>query len=324
MLQDQQGREFRYLRLSVTDICNFRCNYCLPDGNQDCHSLESHLSLEEISSLVATFARLGTQKIRITGGEPSIRRDLTDIIRICKQTPGIQSVALTTNGYKLPKFVQSWVDAGLDRLNISVDSLDPRMFQSITGHDRLEEILQGIDLALQSGLEKVKINSVLMREYNLGEFSQLVHWVKNKSVTLRFIELMQTGDNEKFFRRNHVSGEELKQFLLQDNWIPVARSKTAGPAIEYMHPDFAGRIGLIMPYSKDFCKSCNRLRVSSQGKLHLCLFGEEGFSLRHWCRPEAQELLQQKIYEFVTLKKDSHFLHAGKTGATRHLAMLGG
>ncbi|MEC8444572.1 MAG: radical SAM protein, partial [Pseudomonadota bacterium] len=159
-LQDAFGRRLTYLRLSITDVCNFRCNYCLPDGYQ-CNDDSSPLDLDEIARIAHIFARLGTRKIRITGGEPSVRRDLVEIIRILKQTPGIEQVAITTNGWKLPQFLPQWLEAGLDSLNVSIDSLDPRQFQAITGHDRLNDLLTGIEQAQQVGFERIKVNAVL-------------------------------------------------------------------------------------------------------------------------------------------------------------------
>ncbi len=325
MLQDPYGRKFYYLRLSVTDICNFKCNYCLPDGYkkpEGCGERPSDLALSEIKSIAQAFAELGTQKIRITGGEPSVRKDLPSIIEACKSTSGIRSVGITTNGYKLPQNIESWIDAGLDRMNVSIDSLDPRMFHTITGHDRLQEVLSGIDKAQALGLQKIKINSVLMRQYNFQELSQYLDWLKDRNVTLRFIELMQTGDNGQFFKDNHVPGDSIKQQLLNDGWQPVIRGIDAGPAQEFYHTDYAGRIGLIMPYSKNFCDSCNRLRVSSQGKLHLCLFGEQGLDLRDVMNDQND--LVARIQQYVSMKKATHFLHQGQTGSTKHLAMLGG
>jgi cyclic pyranopterin phosphate synthase len=326
MLQDEFGRRFYYLRLSVTDVCNFKCNYCLPDGYQkpSKHACASPLTLFEIQQIAQAFAHLGTQKIRITGGEPSIRNDLPQIIETCKSTTGIRSVGITTNGYKLPQYIKSWIDAGLDRINVSIDSLDPRMFHTITGHNRLDEVLKGLFKAAELGLPSIKINAVLMQQYNVTEFSNYLNWIKDKPFTLRFIELMQTVDNVEFFKNNHVAGESIRQQLIEQGWTRVIRSQTAGPAQEFQHPDYLGRIGLIMPYSQDFCKTCNRLRVSSQGKLHLCLFGEEGLPMREFCGINKVDVLKQKIIEYVAQKKVSHFLHQGNSGSTRHLAMLGG
>lgn len=322
VLEDKYGRRFQYLRLSITDVCNFRCQYCLPDGYQ-CDSDRDFLSVGEVRNIAKAFAQLGTSKIRITGGEPSLRKDLPEILRVCADTPGIEELAITTNGYKLPEQIQQWVDAGLTQLNVSIDSLDPRMFESITGHDKLEHILKGVDTALALGV-KVKINAVLMRQYNGSELSRFLRWVKGMPVSLRFIELMQTGDNEAFFRDNHVSGLPIKETLIEQGWSQVIRTKTAGPAQEFMHPDYQGRVGLIMPYSNDFCATCNRLRVSATGKLHLCLFAEQGLELRPLTQNANVEPLQQRLRQLLGDKDASHWLQQGYTGATKHLAMLGG
>ncbi|TPH17831.1 GTP 3',8-cyclase MoaA [Litorilituus lipolyticus] len=323
MLTDNYGRRFSYLRLSITDVCNFRCNYCLPDG-YECNQPRDFLSLDEIKRITHGFAQLGTEKIRITGGEPALRKDLPEIISICKNTQGIKKVALTSNGFKLPEHLPQWLDAGIDAINISIDSLDPRQFLAITGHDKLATILKGIDMALADGSTDIKVNTVLMRQYSGKDIQSYLDWLKDTPVTLRFIELMQTGDNQEFFNAQHVQGSRIKQNLILDGWLPVIQNKSAGPAQEFYHPDYQGKIGLIMPYSKDFCNSCNRLRVSSSGKLHLCLFGEEGLSLREQLQSDDLAPLQAKILSLLTDKKATHFLHEKLTGATKHLAMLGG
>ncbi len=323
MLSDNFGRRFTYLRLSITDVCNFSCTYCLPDGYQ-CEQPRDFLSLAEIKRLTKAFAALGTEKIRITGGEPSLRKDLPDIINLCKHTPGIKKVAITSNGFKLPQHIPQWLDAGLDAINISIDSLDPRQFKAITGHDKLNTILKGIDMGLADGRANLKVNTVLMREHSGKDIQSYLDWIKDTPITLRFIELMQTGDNKAFFDAQHVQGSRIKQNLILDGWLPVIQHKSAGPAQEFYHPDYQGKIGLIMPYSKDFCHTCNRLRVSSSGKLHLCLFGEQGLSLREQLQDDDITPLKTKIVALLADKKASHYLHEKLTGATKHLAMLGG
>ncbi|MEW6981449.1 GTP 3',8-cyclase MoaA [Colwelliaceae bacterium 6471] len=323
MLTDNFGRRFYYLRLSITDVCNFRCNYCLPDGYQ-CDQPRDFLTLPEIARLAKGFAQLGTEKIRITGGEPSLRKDLPEIIATCKQTAGIKKVAITSNGYKLPEHIPSWLDAGIDAINISIDSLDPRQFKAITGHDKLNHILKGVDMALADGRPEIKINTVLMREYNGYDMQSYLHWIKDTPITLRFIELMQTGDNQAFFSAQHVSGSRIKQQLILDGWQPTLREKSAGPAQEFYHADYQGKIGLIMPYSNDFCNTCNRLRVSSLGNLHLCLFGEQGFSLKEYLQQDDLAPLKEQVIALLADKKATHFLHDKMTGGTKHLAMLGG
>jgi cyclic pyranopterin phosphate synthase len=322
-LQDTFGRKFKYLRLSITEICNFRCNYCLPDGNS-CDTPTGGLSLKEIDTLVKAFAQLGTTKIRITGGEPALRKDLNDIIRLCKQTDGIETVALTTNAFRLNKDAQLYKDAGLDALNVSADSLDPRMFAAITGKNKLEDILQGVDSAIAAGIKTIKFNSVILKQFNYQGLQSFFDYLKDHAVTWRFIELMQTGNNTKFFSENHVAGEGIKNLLLQQGWERIIRAKDAGPAQEFTHSDYAGNIGLIMPYSKDFCDTCNRLRVSAQGKLHLCLFAEEGQSILPYLESGDVAATVEAIAGHVKTKKATHGLHEGLTGATTQLSMLGG
>nr|WP_297348429.1 GTP 3',8-cyclase MoaA [uncultured Glaciecola sp.] len=322
MLEDKFGRRFHYLRLSITDVCNFSCEYCLPNGYQ-CDTPRDFLKLDEIRKIAKAFANLGTSKIRITGGEPSLRKDLPQIIEACASTPGIEQVAITCNGYKLPEQIKSWVDAGLTSLNVSIDSLDPRMFAAITGHDKLQTIMQGIDIALELGI-KVKVNAVLMRHFNRNELDSFLNWIKDTPVTLRFIELMQTGDNKLFFDQNHTSGLPIKERLLDNGWQQITQDKAAGPAQEFTHSDYKGNIGLIMPYSKDFCATCNRLRISAVGKLHLCLFSEHGLDVRQFLLDNTEQRLQEELVSLLADKKSTHFLHDGYTGATKHLAMLGG
>ncbi|WP_448548845.1 GTP 3',8-cyclase MoaA [Thalassotalea fusca] len=323
MLTDNFGRRFYYLRLSITDVCNFKCNYCLPDGYQ-CTNDREFLSLDEIKCLASSFAGLGTEKIRITGGEPSLRKDLPEIISACKQTTGIKTVALTSNGYKLPYHLPHWIDAGLDALNISIDSLDARQFHAITGQDKLATIMKGIDLALRNDFTRIKVNTVLLKQHNSNQIDQFIDWIKDTPITLRFIELMETGDNAIFFDQQHVSGQSIKAKLLNEGWLPCIRDRASGPAQEFYHPNYAGKIGLIMPYDKNFCQTCNRLRVSSLGKLHLCLFSENGISLKEALASNDPLQVQAAITELMSNKKATHFLQQRMTGATSNLSMLGG
>lgn len=323
MLTDDFGRRFYYLRLSITDVCNFRCEYCLPDGYQ-CDTDRQFLSLPEIKRTVNAFSLMGTEKVRITGGEPSLRKDLPEIIECVSQTPKIKTVALTTNGFKLTSQYQQWLGAGLTALNISMDSLIPEQFNLITGSNKLGEILKGIDLCLADGRAKVKVNAVLLKQYHKKQLDYFFDWVKETPVSVRFIELMETGDNKAYFEKQHVSGTTIQNQLFERGWVPVIRDKSAGPAIEYCHPEYQGSIGLIMPYSKDFCSSCNRLRISSLGKLHLCLFAEHGLPLREYLQQDDPQKLVQAVSTLIHDKKATHFLHDRLTGATSHLSMLGG
>ncbi len=323
-IADRFGRRFPYLRLSVTDICNFSCTYCLPDGYRK-SGCESFLARDEIRRLVAAFAGLGVWKIRLTGGEPTIRPDFLDIARDVAASAGVRKLAFTTNGYKLPERAQSYFDAGLRAINISIDSLRAKTFADITGHDRLGEILEGMDECLRIGFSAVKINTVLLKNRNDAEIDDFIDFVADKPISVRFIELMRTGDNAGCFTAHHLPGAHVVQRLMERGWTEKPRAEGAGPAQEFTHPSSLGTIGLIAPYSKDFCATCNRLRVSAKGNLHLCLFGEGGYALRPLLKTDGQMAeLQDKIMALMNFKTSAHFLHEGKTGATPHLASLGG
>ncbi|GLS84982.1 GTP 3',8-cyclase MoaA [Paraferrimonas haliotis] len=323
-LQDGFGRRFHYLRLSITDVCNFRCSYCLPDGYRP-EGKSKFLSFDELQRVMTAFASLGTEKIRITGGEPTMRRDFLDIVKAAAATPGIKTVATTTNGYRLSQNAQQWRDAGLTQINISVDSLDPRQFYQITGENKLDSIIQGIDAALAAGFERIKLNAVLLKDLNHDQLPHFINWIKRRPIDIRFIELMETGLGKSYFEKHHISGDVLKQQLLELGWTLDPREKTAGPADNYSHPEYQGRIGLIMPYSDDFCATCNRLRVSAKGQLHLCLFTEHGIDLRDLLQDDLQQpQLIQRLENALQTKKATHDLHSGVTGVRQHLASIGG
>ncbi|WP_100754060.1 GTP 3',8-cyclase MoaA [Vibrio salilacus] len=324
--EDRFNRKFYYLRLSVTDVCNFKCTYCLPDGYRPSgQKNSSFLSLPEIKRVVSAFADCGTSKVRITGGEPSLRKDFNDIIHTVASTSGIDKVATTTNGYRMAKQVADWKQAGLTHINVSVDSLDPRMFQQITGENKFTQVMDGIERAFEVGYQQVKVNVVLMKDLNADELPAFLAWIKERPIQLRFIELMQTGEMDTFFQRHHVSGVAIRNQLIANGWLLKARANNDGPAQVFIHPDYQGEIGLIMPYEKDFCASCNRLRVSAIGKLHLCLFGDHGVELRDLLADDAQHYsLIDRIQAQLQTKSVSHFLHDGNSGMTPHLASIGG
>ncbi len=323
-LSDRFGRNFPYLRLSITDICNFSCDYCLPDGYKKCNKI-SPLSLNEIRRLIDVFTKLGVNKVRLSGGEPTLRKDFIAIVKMIANNPAIKTLALTTNGYKLAQNAEKWRRAGITNINISIDSLNEQRFFAITGHNRLKEVLLGVEKAIKAGFNRVKINVVLLQNINDGEFTDFLALAKEKPVTIRFIELMQTGENLAYFKKFHISSREIKEQLIATNWIIKKRPFNAGPAQEFIHADYKGSIGIIAPYGKDFCKSCNRLRVSAKGDLHLCLFGKKGIALRHLLQDDEQkEQLSKLICSQLAFKCSSHFLAFGDSGITPHLASIGG
>ena len=324
-LADPHGRRFDYLRLSLTDVCNFRCSYCLPDGYRKAHGAPGNLSVAEITRLVRGFAALGLWKIRLTGGEPTLRPEFDAIARAVSGVPGIRRLAMTTNGYRLAERAHAYFDAGLRAINISVDSLKSELFHTITGHDRLGEILDGVAACRDAGFERIKINTVLMKGINDSELDDFIDFVAERDLALRFIEVMRTNDNAAFFDARHLAGQSVIDRLEQRGWSRRARSLGDGPAVEYAHPDAKGRIGIIAPYAKDFCSTCNRLRVSASGKLHLCLFGDGGIDLRDLLqRDDQQAELIHRITLLVGTKAASHDLANGNSGATPHLASIGG
>lgn len=322
-LQDRFGRRFSYLRLSVTEVCNFRCQYCLPDGFQG--NKRGFLSVDEIRRLVRAFAELGTYKVRLTGGEPTVRRDFDAILAAVAETVGIRRVAMTSNAYRLAKNAARWKKAGLSAVNISLDALEADSFLNITGDRRFDAVMAGIDAALTAGFESVKINTVLLRDLNDEQLPAFFDFVRERPITVRFIELMQTGDNQAYFGRHHVPGSFIRDLLAAKGWQAIQRDEAAGPAVEYAHPEHAGRIGLIAPYAKHFCDGCNRLRVTARGALKLCLFGNGSADLRPLLSHDDQTgALKSHIMSALFEKPPTHLLHQGQVGDTPHLASTGG
>ena len=328
ILKDSFGRIFPYIRLSITDVCNFKCGYCLPNGYQvDKSDNRKFLHLDEIKRLSKVFSKLGVQKIRLTGGEPTVRKDFFEIIKILKNEAEIKKVVITTNGYHLDEKAKMLVDSGLNGINISIDSLDRNTFKTITGHDRLSEILRGIQNLQNLNFDNIKINAVLLKNINTSEkdFDTWANFIKKNEVVFRYIELMRTGENLDYFNKYHVSSKIFQEYLDKNNWIYQTFGKDAGPSLNYINPDYKGKFGIIAPYSKDFCKTCNRLRITSRGDLRLCLFGNTGISIRHLLQKDDQiHELQDLILGQMKFKKESHYLELGETGLTKNLSTTGG
>jgi cyclic pyranopterin phosphate synthase len=323
-LRDACGRDLHYLRLSVTDRCNFRCVYCLPHGCPRGDG-ERPLTLAEIERLVQGFAGLGFWKVRLTGGEPTLRPDVVEVVRRVALTPGIRRVGLTTNGHRLASLAPRLRDAGLASLNVSVDSLDAARFREITGTDRLDAVVRGVEAALAAGIPSVKVNAVLLRGMGDGELNRFFDWTEKVPLTVRFIELMQTAENGVLFGQARLPASAVAEELGRLGWTRLPRDEGDGPAANYAHPAHAGRVGLISAYEKGFCEACNRLRVSSVGDLKLCLFGDGEVPLRPLLRGAGQrEALMALVEAAVTAKPAHHDLAAGRCGSTANLAMTGG
>lgn len=326
-LKDNFGRSFPYFRISITDVCNFKCGYCLPNGYQKSENKKEFLSLEEIKRIGKALSELGVCKIRLTGGEPTVRKDFVEIIENLKSLPGINKVVFTTNGYNLKNIAKSVVNAKIDGINVSIDSLDREKFKFITGKDKLEDILIGLKALQELNFKNIKVNAVLLKGVNDSEqdFDSWQQFIESNNVDFRYIELMQTGDNLDYFKKYHVSANVFRDYLLKKEWIHQTAGFDSGPSKNYIHKDFRGKFGIIAPYSKDFCKSCNRLRITAQGDLRLCLFGDTGISLRALLQNDEQiPQLKDLINAQLNFKKESHYLELGNTGITPHLASIGG
>lgn len=322
-LVDGHGRSFHYLRLSVEDACDYRCKYCLPHGYHK-EEPEPPLSLDEIRRLVAAFAGMGFWKVRLTGGEPTVRRDIVEIARAVSRTPGVRRVALSTNGSRLSALALDLRDAGVKAVNVSVDSLDRARFSEVTGRDDLPKVLAGVERALSLGMT-AKLNAVLMKGVNDGEFGDFVAYAKERPVEVRFIELMPVADNMEFFAAKHLKASSLVDWLTSEGWTEAPRAEADGPARRFTKPGFRGAVGVIAPYAKDFCATCNRLRITSRGRLRLCLFAEGEHSLRsHLKDDDGITSLQASVRSLLGLKEVSHYLPEGKLGDTRHFAAIGG
>ena len=327
ILKDSFGRKFPYIRLSISDVCNFKCGYCLPDGYKiDKSDNRTFINIEEIRRLARALSELGVSKIRLTGGEPTVRKDFFEIVKIIKENSGIKKTVITTNGYRLDKIANDIKNSGLDGINISIDSLNAETFKKITGHDRLEEILKGIKNLQKLNFKNIKINAVLLKGVNDSEkdFNDWAKFVKNNEIDFRYIELMQTGDNFDYFNNYHVPAKKFTDYLNNNNWVIQTFGKDSGPSKNYLNPKFKGKFGVIAPYSKDFCKSCNRLRITAKGDLRLCLFGNTGINIRHLMQKDSQiDELKDLILKQLNFKKESHYLEIGETGLTKNLSTTG-
>jgi cyclic pyranopterin phosphate synthase len=300
----------------------------LPDGYKiDKSDNRTFINKEEIRRLAKALSELGVSKIRLTGGEPTIRKDFFEIIKIIKQNSGIKKTVITTNCFHLVKFSNDIIESGLDGINISIDCLNSETFKKITGHDRLSEILRGITALQKLNFRNIKINAVLLKGINDSEkdFNEWAQFIKNNEIDFRYIELMQTGDNLDYFNSYHVPAKKFTSYLNENNWIIQTFGKDSGPSKNYLNPKFKGKFGVIAPYSKDFCKSCNRLRITAKGDLRLCLFGNTGINIRHLMQKDNQiEELKDLILKQLNFKKESHHLELGETGLMKNLSTTGG
>ena len=329
VLRDSYNRPIRDLRVSLTDRCNFRCFYCLPHGEPPIAPKEKMLSYEEIEYVCEIFVSLGIEKIRLTGGEPMMRRDIETIIRkLTKFKPGLHDLALTTNGYFLPERAQSLKDAGLDRVTISLDSLKRNVFKQMTGVDVLDKVLAGIAAAKQVGLEPIKINAVVVRGHNEDEVADFAAFARENDVKMRFIEFMPLDSGHEWSRADVVSGKEIRERIEERFPLePVDAARGSETSSRYRFADGApGEIGIIAPVTEPFCGACSRIRLTADGQIRTCLFSTIEHSLRDVVRSSASRAEIVEYIESVILKKEPrHFINdPGFVAPSRTMSFIGG
>ncbi|MGB9716698.1 MAG: GTP 3',8-cyclase MoaA [Thermodesulfovibrionales bacterium] len=289
VLKDSYQRTIDYLRVSITDRCNLRCIYCMPSGGLIPIEHKEILSYEEIIRVIKIASEIGVRKIRITGGEPLVRKNVVYLIASIKNINSIADLSLTTNGILLSRFAEELKDAGLDRVNISLDSLNPERYRKITRSGDLELVLKGIEAAEKVGLNPIKINMVPIRNVNNDEIEDFARLTLKAPYQIRFIEYMPFGSEEMWSPEKFISTEEIKSIVKSIGNISPVKIKKSGPARYYRFENAPGVIGFISPISNHFCNECNRLRLTADGKLRPCLFSETEIDLKPALRGGASD-----------------------------------
>ncbi len=323
-LIDRLGRKIDYVRLSVTDRCDLRCFYCLPRGFRDFEEPEHWLTFAEIERVIAAFARLGTRRVRITGGEPLVRRDLSVLAARLAALPGIEDLSLSTNATRLAKHARELRAAGIRRINVSLDSLDAARFKRITG-GRLEKVIDGLMAAKAAGFAPIKINMVVMKDVNEDEVEAMVGFCIEHGFTLRFIETMPMGDTGRSATDHYVDLQTVKARLAQRFELLPGVMPGGGPARYVQVAGADLRIGFITPISQHFCATCNRVRLSVDGTLYMCLGQEHRFALRPLLRAGASDAeLEAAILQAIDLKPERHEFTEKPEQVVRFMSMTGG
>ncbi|NDD29153.1 MAG: GTP 3',8-cyclase MoaA [Proteobacteria bacterium] len=305
---DKFGRVIRDLRISITDRCNFRCTYCLPEGVTP-RPHDEILSFEEITRLVTVLTSLGVEKVRVTGGEPLLRRDAPQLLGMISAVPGVRDLALTTNGWFLARHIDALKAAGIHRLNISLDSLRPDRFRRMTGVDALSRVLESLEVAVRAGFAPLKINSVVIRGENDDEVTDFADFALTTGHTMRFIEFMPLDSGRAWDRSKMVSGREIvERISARHRLVPVERRTPSETALRYR---FAERpeveIGVIAPVTQAFCGRCNRIRITADGQVRTCLFSTAEHDLKAFMRGGASDdALRQRLLSIVLRKEAGH------------------
>ncbi len=326
-MNDAFQRNINYLRISVTDKCNLKCIYCMPEEGVELVRHEEVLRLEEIARIVKSAVMAGIRKVRFTGGEPLIRKGITELVRMVKEIPEIDDIALTTNGILLPEMAAGLRKAGLKRVNISLDTLSPEKYTRITRGGQLGKVWIGIEAARDAGLDPVKINTVVIRGFNDNEIQDFVNLTKKMPLHIRFIELMPIGASKLLARDGYISTNELIETISgKQDIIPEKEVTGGGPAKYYRIPGAPGTIGFISPMSNHFCAKCNRLRLTAEGQLRPCLQSPMEIDLKNPLRNGASLLELANIIKLaINSKPEKHDLeHSGWDGNRRVMTQIGG
>ena len=326
-LIDGMGRTIVNLRISVTDRCNFRCTYCMPADNVEFMDRSNLLSFEEIQRVAQIVSRMGINRLRLTGGEPLMRKNLPVLIKMLNEVDGIDDIAMTTNAYFLKDQAQSLKDAGLKRLNVSLDALDPEKFRDVNRRDCLQSVLDGLDTARKIGFQSIKINAVAVRNFSESEIMSLIDMGRSDGFEIRFIEFMPL-DSDKVWERDKVLfGHEIIDMIKKNyELIPIDNSLEIGPASEYNFADGKGKIGIITAVSNPFCDHCNRIRMTADGKLRTCLFSTNETNLKELIRSGAtNETITETIKQAVIVKAPGHKINLDDfERPTRAMHAIGG
>lgn len=321
-MKDMRGRTIDYMRISITDRCNLRCKYCMPEGIK-LIPMSDILTFEEIVAVCEEAVALGIRKFKITGGEPLVRKGCPELIRKIKQVPGVEQVTMTTNGILLKENLEALLASGLDAVNISLDTLNQDKFQEITGFDKLNDVLASVDVATESGL-KVKINSVLQSDLNAGEWQELLELAKDKKLDVRFIEVMPIGDGKLC---QPVSNQEILRKIEQT--YPGAekdeRIHGNGPAVYYRITGFVGSVGFISAIHGVFCNRCNRIRMTATGELKPCLCYQDSLSVREAVRAGRTDEVRDIVRRAILMKPERHCFDQKKdVTESRKMVQIGG
>jgi GTP 3',8-cyclase len=326
-LVDGFSRTITYLRISVTDKCNLRCVYCMPEGGLPWLRREEILSYEEIAAIVRAAASVGVRTIRLTGGEPLVRRNLSRLVAAIASIPGIDDIALSTNGLLLEEQLAELLSAGLRRVNLSLDTLRPDRFETIARRRGLDAVLRAIDAAIDAGLTPLKLNCVVMRGKNDDELIDFARLTRERPIYVRFIEVMPVIENVALQRDAYVSTDEiLRRLSAAGELLPVVGPSGNGPARYFAYAGSAGAVGVISPLSHDYCERCNRVRLTADGRLRLCLFGDYALDLRSPLRNGAGTAEIAKLLgSAMLIKPERHHLRLGETASRmRAFSEIGG